>query len=260
MFCNQLCPSGNSGWTQCSFRAGNEEFSVLARKSRACAEAYIGTPHKQARRLTPPGRKRTVSRRKLTRSRPLAGGDCREYLIVDRSQLRPVVTSRVATKSGRRGDLPFSLQQASQPRLQFVESRVTDTCPQFHRHMLRVGQPVGQQGMDTAIESLHDTGAEKIVAGMDRQDVGPPQPARIIIPFFDKTEMDKLSGQPASSLIENRGPTAISLAEQGQLEVKSLSGEAKQAVEELFRILVVFPAVIPEYERFGLARQRIRRG
>jgi len=37
----------------------------MARKSRACAEAYIGTPHKQVRRLTPPGRKRTVSGRKL---------------------------------------------------------------------------------------------------------------------------------------------------------------------------------------------------
>jgi hypothetical protein len=28
------------------FTTGNEDFSVLARKSRGCAEAYIGTPHK----------------------------------------------------------------------------------------------------------------------------------------------------------------------------------------------------------------------
>jgi len=47
------------------FPDGNEEFFILARKSRACAEAYIGTPHKQVRRLTPPGRKRTVSGRNL---------------------------------------------------------------------------------------------------------------------------------------------------------------------------------------------------
>src|SRR6056297_2977469 len=59
------CPSGKPGWAQWSFRFGNEEFFVMARKSRACAEAYIGTPHKQARRLTPPWRKRTVSGRKL---------------------------------------------------------------------------------------------------------------------------------------------------------------------------------------------------
>jgi hypothetical protein len=33
-----------------SFRFGKREFFVLARKSRDCAEAYIGTPHKQASR------------------------------------------------------------------------------------------------------------------------------------------------------------------------------------------------------------------
>src|SRR6266571_5833171 len=43
------------------FSIGNEVFFVLARKSRDCAEAYIGTPHKQAGRLTRPGRKRTVT-------------------------------------------------------------------------------------------------------------------------------------------------------------------------------------------------------
>ena len=47
------------------FPIRNEAFFVLARKSRGCAEAYIGTPHKQTRRLTPPGRKRTVSGWKL---------------------------------------------------------------------------------------------------------------------------------------------------------------------------------------------------
>src|SRR5512138_4010831 len=52
-----------------SFQFGNEEFFVLARKSRDCAEAYVGTPHKQARRLTTPGRKRTVSGWKLNNFR-----------------------------------------------------------------------------------------------------------------------------------------------------------------------------------------------
>ena len=52
-----------------SFRIGNEEFFVGARKSRTCAEAYTGTPHKQDRRLTPPWRKSTVSGRKLIRLR-----------------------------------------------------------------------------------------------------------------------------------------------------------------------------------------------
>ena len=37
----------------------------MARKSRGCAEAYMGTPHKQDRRLTPPRRKRTLSGWKL---------------------------------------------------------------------------------------------------------------------------------------------------------------------------------------------------
>jgi len=50
----------------CSFRFGKEGFFAPAMKSRACAEAYMGTPHKKARRLTPPGRKRTLSGRKLT--------------------------------------------------------------------------------------------------------------------------------------------------------------------------------------------------
>ncbi len=36
----------------------------MARKSKACEEAYTGNPHKQVRRLTLPGRKRTVSGRK----------------------------------------------------------------------------------------------------------------------------------------------------------------------------------------------------
>src|SRR5208283_4068633 len=48
------------------FRFGKEAFFVLARKSRGCAEAYMGTPHKKPRRLTPPGGKRTLSGRKLT--------------------------------------------------------------------------------------------------------------------------------------------------------------------------------------------------
>ena len=51
-----------------SFQIGNEDFFVLARKSRDCAEAYYCTPHKQARRLTPPGRKKTASGWKLGRS------------------------------------------------------------------------------------------------------------------------------------------------------------------------------------------------
>jgi hypothetical protein len=74
-----------------SFRFGKEGFSVQARKSRDCAEAYIGTPHnfackigprrrpkgeangrshKRARRLTPHGRKRTLSGRKLIDNGP----------------------------------------------------------------------------------------------------------------------------------------------------------------------------------------------
>src|SRR6266545_2322017 len=49
------------------------DFFVLARKSRDCAEAYDRTPHKQDRRLTPPGRKSTLSGRKTKRgSRPPA--------------------------------------------------------------------------------------------------------------------------------------------------------------------------------------------
>src|SRR6185369_8933721 len=47
------------------FQFGNEDFFVMARKSRDCAEAYIGTPHKQSRRLTQPGQKSTLSGRKL---------------------------------------------------------------------------------------------------------------------------------------------------------------------------------------------------
>jgi hypothetical protein len=54
-------PSGNSGRETIGFQFGNEGFFGLARKSRDCAEAYTGTPHKQDRGLTQPGRKRTVS-------------------------------------------------------------------------------------------------------------------------------------------------------------------------------------------------------
>ena len=43
----------------------------MARKSRGCAEAYISTPHKQARRLTQPGRKRTLSGQK--KGAPITG-------------------------------------------------------------------------------------------------------------------------------------------------------------------------------------------
>src|SRR5208337_1164158 len=52
------------------FQFRNEGFFVMARKSRGCAEAYDCTPHKQARRLTPPRRKRTVSGWKLTTASP----------------------------------------------------------------------------------------------------------------------------------------------------------------------------------------------
>jgi len=40
-----------------------------------CAEAYIGTPHKQARGLTQPGRKKTVSGWKLNSSLPVSFTD-----------------------------------------------------------------------------------------------------------------------------------------------------------------------------------------
>src|SRR5208337_5065070 len=62
---HSLRPSGNSGWNAGGFRFEKEAFFVLARKSRGCAEAYMGTPHKRDRRLTPPGRKRTLSGWKL---------------------------------------------------------------------------------------------------------------------------------------------------------------------------------------------------
>jgi hypothetical protein len=35
----------------------------MARKSTDCVKQYNGTPHKQDRRLTPPGRKRALSGR-----------------------------------------------------------------------------------------------------------------------------------------------------------------------------------------------------
>src|SRR5512137_1399235 len=63
------------------FQFGNEDFFVLARKSRGCAEAYVGTPHKQARRLTPPGRKRTVSGWKPVRSKVMADYRLRRSLL-----------------------------------------------------------------------------------------------------------------------------------------------------------------------------------
>ena len=47
------------------FRVGDEQFFARPRKPRDDAEAYIGTLHKSARRLTPGLRKRAVSRRKL---------------------------------------------------------------------------------------------------------------------------------------------------------------------------------------------------
>jgi hypothetical protein len=47
------------------FLFGKESFLVPGRKSRGCAEAYIGTPHKKPRRLTPSGRKRILSGLKL---------------------------------------------------------------------------------------------------------------------------------------------------------------------------------------------------
>ncbi|MBI2355117.1 MAG: outer membrane protein assembly factor BamD [Deltaproteobacteria bacterium] len=54
------------------FRFGKRGFFLLARKSRDCAEAYVGTPHKQDRRLTPPGGKSALSGRKLANSQRLA--------------------------------------------------------------------------------------------------------------------------------------------------------------------------------------------
>ncbi|MGO8942578.1 MAG: hypothetical protein ACLQJ7_02750, partial [Syntrophobacteraceae bacterium] len=56
-----------------SFRFEKEGFFAQARKSRGYAEAYMGTPHKEARGLTPPGRKRTISGRKLYRPFILTG-------------------------------------------------------------------------------------------------------------------------------------------------------------------------------------------
>ena len=40
----------------------------MARKSRVYTEAYLGTPHKETRRLTQPGRKRALSGWKLSKA------------------------------------------------------------------------------------------------------------------------------------------------------------------------------------------------
>ncbi len=57
----------NPGRHRSSFQNGNEDFFVLARKLRGCAETYCSMSHKQPRRLTQPGRKKTVSGWKLDR-------------------------------------------------------------------------------------------------------------------------------------------------------------------------------------------------
>ncbi|MFH0788461.1 MAG: hypothetical protein V2B13_12730, partial [Pseudomonadota bacterium] len=66
-FCSSF-PSGNTGCETIGFQFGNEDFFVLARKSRGGAKATLGSPHKTAGRLTPPGQKKTVSGWKLVRS------------------------------------------------------------------------------------------------------------------------------------------------------------------------------------------------
>ncbi len=53
--------------TGVSFRFRNEQFFARSRKSRDCAEAYVGTSHKRSRRLTPRLRKRAISGWKLGR-------------------------------------------------------------------------------------------------------------------------------------------------------------------------------------------------
>jgi hypothetical protein len=49
----------------CSFQIGNEGFCSRPRKSKACAETYWSTSHKQGRRLTQRLGKRTISGWKL---------------------------------------------------------------------------------------------------------------------------------------------------------------------------------------------------
>ena len=49
------------------FQSGNENFFARSRKTRADAEAYCGTPHKEARRLTQRLRKKAIYGWKLAR-------------------------------------------------------------------------------------------------------------------------------------------------------------------------------------------------
>ena len=62
---SHFVPSGNPGSAQAGFQFGNEDFFVLARKPRDCAEAYSRMSHKQTRWLTPSGRNKTISGWKL---------------------------------------------------------------------------------------------------------------------------------------------------------------------------------------------------
>ena len=52
-------------WRRFQFR--NEDFCPRSRKSRDCAEAYSGMPHKRSRRLTPRLGKKTIYGWKLNR-------------------------------------------------------------------------------------------------------------------------------------------------------------------------------------------------
>ncbi len=60
-------PSGNSGGDSVVLDSETSDFSARSRKARVSAEAYLSTPHKEIRCLTPRLQKSAVSGRELAR-------------------------------------------------------------------------------------------------------------------------------------------------------------------------------------------------
>src|SRR5210317_1800697 len=112
--------------------------------------------------------------------------------------------------------------------------------------MLRVSQSTRQEWCAVTVDGLNDAGSKKVMIGVDGQDVSPPEPMGIIGKVFGIAKMDNPLAETLLCLAKDRRAVAIGLTQYSHFESEFFLLQAVESREEFFRVLVIFPAVVPE--------------
>jgi hypothetical protein len=116
---------------------------------------------------------------------------------------------------------------------------------QCRGNMLRVSQATWQKWCAVTVDGLNDAGSKKVMIGVDGQDVSPPEPVGIIGKTFGIAKVNDPLAETLLCLGEDRRAVAVGFTQYSYFEREFFLLQAVESREEFFRILVIFPAVVP---------------